>query len=309
MVETHNHEILPNSTGFSSETTSFESDILERIEVYVKADLNLRTVIRLLRADWPDHSFIPQRVSNEMAKINRNRASELSEAAQLLLLLHDRQLEDSNFFIAKDVDETTGCLRRLFWMEPQQRILYLRYSDVVLNDNTSQTNRFNMPLSVFVVVDNNGKSRIVACALVCGETTSDYEWILEKLMEVQNGLAPAILLVDEDPAMEAACAHIIPQTTVLNCIWHIGSLNVVKNLQPTLRQSWDAFLPRFWSARNALTTEDFEDKWSALIQDFGGEGRESVNAYLSRLFDRRERWGMGMGRNSFHSGTAIYAAS
>ena len=92
-----------------------------------------------------------------------------------------------------------------------------------------------MALSTFVVVDANAKSRIVACALVSGETTEDYEWILEQLLESSSGVAPGVLLVDEDPAMEAASANIIPQTTVLNCIWHLGSLNLAKNLQGALR--------------------------------------------------------------------------
>jgi len=43
-------------------------------------------------------------------------------------------------------------------MNPVQRELYLRYRDVVLNDSTAQTNRFNMPLNTFVVVDTNGKA-------------------------------------------------------------------------------------------------------------------------------------------------------
>jgi hypothetical protein len=46
---------------------------------------------------------------------------------------------------------------------------------------------------------------------------------------------------------------------------------------------------RFWEARNALTPDEFERKWSALIRDFG-EGRGGVKSYLLRLSDRRERW-------------------
>ena len=115
--------------------------MLERIRLYAKADLGLRAVLRLLRDDWPDHPFLAEKVSNSLTRARRGKKSEPSEAAQLVLLLRDRQTEDDGFFFRKDVEEGTGRLRRLFWMEPQQRVLYLRYQDVVLNDNTANTNR------------------------------------------------------------------------------------------------------------------------------------------------------------------------
>jgi zinc finger SWIM domain-containing protein 3 len=276
--------------------------MLERIRLYAKADLGLRAVLRLLRDDWPDHPFLAEKVSNSLTRARRGKKSELSEAAQLVLLLHDRQTEDDGFFFRKDVEEGTGRLRRLFWMEPQQRVLYLRYQDVVLNDNTANTNRFNMALSTFVVVDANAKSRIVACALVSGETTEDYEWILEQLLESSSGVAPGVLLVDEDPAMEAASANIIPQTTVLNCIWHLCSLNLAKNLQGALRSDWQTFLPRFWTARNALTPDEFDRMWSALARDFGGRNRTGVESYLQRLYDRRQRWAWAWVGSHFTAG-------
>jgi hypothetical protein len=45
--------------------------------------------------------------------------------------------------------------------------------------------------------------------LISSETTDDYEWILRCLLEAGEGLAPAVIIVDEDPAMEAACAIVI----------------------------------------------------------------------------------------------------
>ena len=60
-------------------------------------------------------------------------------------------------------------------MNSLQRDLYLRYHDILLNDNTAQTNWFNIPLNISVIIDINRKSQIVAYTLVSGETTDDYE--------------------------------------------------------------------------------------------------------------------------------------
>jgi hypothetical protein len=62
-------------------------------------------------------------------------------------------------------------------------ISFNRYHDVVLNDNTANTNRFKMPLSSFVGVDNEGHSMILANALVSSEDTEAYEWILDQLLK------------------------------------------------------------------------------------------------------------------------------
>ena len=46
------------------------------------------------------------------------------------------------------------------------------------NDNTCKTNKYSLPLSVFIIIDSDQWSRIVATAVVCDESVSTYEWIL-----------------------------------------------------------------------------------------------------------------------------------
>ena len=64
-------------------------------------------------------------------------------------------------------------------MSSTQITLWLEYYDVILNDNTAKTNYYQMPLSLFLVVDNNTKSQLVAQVLVSDETVESYKWILE----------------------------------------------------------------------------------------------------------------------------------
>ena len=64
-------------------------------------------------------------------------------------------------------------------MSPSQQDLYCRFYDVVLNDNTCKTNKYNMYLSVFMIKDNYGKFRNIANALIEDEMASTYTWILQ----------------------------------------------------------------------------------------------------------------------------------
>jgi hypothetical protein len=302
IVENHNHELQPGAAKFGRDLLKLDPEMVTKIELYTKADLGLSKVLILLKKEWPGHHFVSRQVSNAILKAKRGgEPLDVPQVVQLLGLLHDHQREDSRWFIRKDVDEHSGRLRRLFWMNPVQRELYIRYRDVILNDSTAQTNRFNMPLNTFVVVDADGKSRMVGCAMISGETTDDYEWILRSLLEAGEGLAPAVIIVDEDPAMEAACAIVVPETAMVNCIWHLGSLNLPKNLRGAFGASWDDFISRFWIARNALTTDEFERRWSAITRDFGGRGPKA-EAYLGRLFDRRIHWAWPWVRTHFTAG-------
>ncbi|PKY32940.1 hypothetical protein RhiirB3_420337, partial [Rhizophagus irregularis] len=86
-------------------------------------------------------------------------------------------------------DSITSSLTHLFWMSPKQQILWLRYHDVIMHDNTYKTNRYNRPLSLFVTPDNNLKTRIVAQAIVDDETQLSYEWVFQCVKEA-IGVSP-----------------------------------------------------------------------------------------------------------------------
>jgi len=54
----------------------------------------------------------------------------------------------------------------IFLMTSNQFLLWSRYSDVILHDNTSRTNKYNFPLSLFILVNNDGKLRLGAQAFL-----------------------------------------------------------------------------------------------------------------------------------------------
>ena len=93
----------------------------------------------------------------------------------------------------------------MLWMEPQQVELYIRYGSVVVHDNTAKTNIYGLPLSIFVVVDNNYNTRSVAQAFLDDETLESYSWNLKVILEA-FGIFLAVMITDADPAMDAAIA-------------------------------------------------------------------------------------------------------
>jgi hypothetical protein len=225
---THNDHVFNLATlEFNRHNKQISAMVYDKIASF-EGRFDLDQVIYLLGKDWPGKAFHRRTVANaiQRAKIQAVR-NEYSEAAELFQILQDKARKDNDWFISTELDNQ-GRLLRIFWMSPSQRSLYRRYRDVVLNDSTYKTNRFHMPLNVFVIVDNDGKSRLVGCSLVSGETIQDYEWILQQLLDANDNLPPHVILVDEDHAMEAACGNIIENTILMNCIWHLGHQNLNK---------------------------------------------------------------------------------
>ena len=78
------------------------------------------------------------------------------------------------WIVKSRLDPISRKLISLLWMSPIQRELYSRYNDVVVLDTTYNTNRFQMMLCIMTVIDNNYKTRIVACAVIEDETLETY---------------------------------------------------------------------------------------------------------------------------------------
>ena len=96
-------------------------------------------------------------------------------------------------------------------MTASQIILWSRYSDVILHDNTSRTNKYNYPLSLFILVDNEGKSRLGAQAFLNDETQESYKWVLQQTLDA-TGSEPQVIISDMDLAMDITYKTIYSQT-------------------------------------------------------------------------------------------------
>jgi hypothetical protein len=85
-------------------------------------------------------------------------------------------------------------------MSPMQRELYSKYNDVIIVDTTYNTNRFQLMLCIITIIDNNYKTRIVACAIIDDETLDTYRWIFDTML-TETGVSPGVIFTDSDPSM------------------------------------------------------------------------------------------------------------
>uniref|UniRef100_U9UGH7 MULE transposase domain-containing protein n=1 Tax=Rhizophagus irregularis (strain DAOM 181602 / DAOM 197198 / MUCL 43194) TaxID=747089 RepID=U9UGH7_RHIID len=137
-------------------------------------------------------------------------------------------------------------------MSSSQQELYKRFSDIVLNDNTCKTNKYNMYLSVFMIKDNYGRFRNVANALIEDELSSTYTWILQCLVKATDNIIPKSFWTDSEPGLINAVAQVFPNTS------HFYS---------------------FYACRNALCIEIFEQSYMPFQFNGGIQSTQSVESF------------------------------
>src|SRR5437588_2647074 len=135
-------------------------------------------------------------------------------------------------FVQPLINADSDRLCGIFWMTANQILLWSRYSDVILHDNTSRTNKYNYLLSLFILVDSDRKSRLGAQAFLNDETQESYEWILQQTLDA-TGIEPKVIITNMDLAMDVACQITYTNAYHIHCIWHMAQ-NLPKRLKNKL---------------------------------------------------------------------------
>jgi hypothetical protein len=73
-------------------------------------------------------------------------------------------------------------------MTPSQLELWYQYSNIVVQDVTCKTNRYEMALSLFIILDENQNIRLIAQALLIDKTKESHEWTFEQINLVTNNV-------------------------------------------------------------------------------------------------------------------------
>jgi len=195
-----------------------------------------------------------------------------------------------------ELHHETNSLDKLFWMSPEQVQRWMTYHDVILNDNTHKTNQYNMPLSLFVAIDNHFRTRLVAQAVVNDETKETYEWLLNATIKATNH-TPRVFITDADPGMDAAIDSQYSSAYPLHCLYHI-SQNLIRNLKAPLGNAYNDFLKDFYTCRNVLSPAEFDSQWLNLTATYP----KAADYLDSELYSSKARWAKAYTTKFFTAG-------
>ena len=139
-----------------------------------------------------------------------------------------------------------------------------------------------MPLSLFLAINNNTRSRLIAQALISDEITESYKWILECTKKATM-TELLVFITDADLTADAAIGQIYLTTYPIHYIFHISE-NLSKNLKSKLSDQYDNFVCDFFRCHNSVCEELFYERWLNLIKKYF-----SVKDYLMKaLYPSRQ---------------------
>ncbi|CAB4441269.1 unnamed protein product [Rhizophagus irregularis] len=178
----HNHPLISMIQEMAPRFRKLTKEMLADIEKYVvQGRMDSTSIYTLLKHDYPNQPIHKKDLYNAVYQFRQKHNPGDGDASQMLQLLMDWKDSDPLWIIKTRLDPVSRRLISLLWMSPTQKDLYNRYNDVVIVDSTYNTNRFQMILCVVTVVDNNYRTRIVACAIIEDETLDTYRWIFDNL--------------------------------------------------------------------------------------------------------------------------------
>ncbi|CAG8599621.1 16277_t:CDS:2, partial [Racocetra fulgida] len=223
---------------------SKSKEMKDLIESYTLCDLDVPSQVRLLHRLFSEATIVDYDVKNYVYKVRQSHEMQDGDTAKLLQHFEKERTKNPDWYVQPLIDSETNRLQGVFYMLSEQQELWQNYTDIILNDNTASTNAYNLPLSIFTIVDNNFKSRIVAQAILPDETSKSYRWLLQQTIDA-TGVHPGAFIIDADLDLESVVPKIYPNTFLLYCVWHIGR-NIEKQLSKTLGDRYSDFLKAFY---------------------------------------------------------------
>ncbi|XP_024965434.1 protein FAR1-RELATED SEQUENCE 5-like [Cynara cardunculus var. scolymus] len=123
----------------------------------------------------------------------------------------------------------------------------------------------------FVAIDNHKKSIVVGASLIRNESIVNFTWVLKAFMKA-HGSQPQFVITDQCVVMKQAIPIVFPEATHRLCMWHITK-KVKEKIYDHLAHG-TSFKSKFnkliWNVH--ISAEIFEEKWNALMDEFGLRG-------------------------------------
>ena len=90
----------------------------------------------MLQSLFSNQLFLTQDLTNAIQKIKREKKIVGSDASHLLKFLLKQQKEEPMMVVQPLINVNSNRLSSIFWMMANQILLWSRYSDIILHNNT-----------------------------------------------------------------------------------------------------------------------------------------------------------------------------
>ncbi|KAK6795980.1 hypothetical protein RDI58_009435 [Solanum bulbocastanum] len=278
-IREHNHELLPAQVHFFRSHRNVDP-------LNNDAKVRRKNMLASVSKQYGAYQFSGNLENLFRNQHDRGRSLTLEEGdAQVLLALFvHMQEENPKFFYAVDLNEEHR-LRNVFWVDAKGMDSYSNFGDVVSFDTTYFTNKYKVPLVLFIGANHHVQPTLLGCALIADDTVHTFLWLMRTWCLAMGGQGPRILLSDQNDNIKAAVGAILTNTQHYFSLWSI--LEKIPSRLDYLSMWHETFMAKFRKCiYKSWTEEHFERRWWKLIEKFSLREDEWVQS----LYEDRKLW-------------------
>ncbi|WVZ14801.1 hypothetical protein V8G54_012367 [Vigna mungo] len=295
----HNHALLDEKEiRFLPAYRDIPINNQARILLLSKVGCSVSLIMRVLEAEKGIEAghlpFFDRDIRNFI--ISQSSIDKENDASDVLKLCKDLKDNDDAFQYDFTLDESNK-LEHIISVFGDSIRAYEAFGDVVVFDTPYRINRYDMPLGLWVGVNNHGSSIFFGCVLLRDEKIPSFTWALKSFVRFVKGKCPQTILTDQDHALKEAVSTELPNTKHAFCIWHIAT-KLPTWFSFLLGTKYDDFKTEFYRLYNLECESDFEHQWDLMVGRFD----LSNNTYIEALYFHRQFWALAYLKEFFFAG-------
>ncbi|XP_059294829.1 protein FAR1-RELATED SEQUENCE 11-like [Lycium ferocissimum] len=288
----HNHLLLnKKEVRFLPAYRNIDIIDQKQITLLAKAGCSMSLIRRVLELEkGVDVGQLPF-TEKDIRNFLQSESSTNIEFDALELLKACKSLKDKDVDFQYDFTvDTCQRLEHIIWAFGDSIHAYELFGDVVVVDTTYRLNRYEMPLGVWIGVNNHVNSTFFGCVLLRNEKASSFSWALKSFVRLMNGKHPQTILTDQDLGLTEAIANEYLQfKSDFHKLYELGSVKEFEH-------QWDELIAKFdlESDRHIKLLYANHASWALPYSKgyfFAGmtttSRSESINAYLKRFLHAR----------------------
>ncbi|XP_027158742.1 protein FAR1-RELATED SEQUENCE 11 [Coffea eugenioides] len=307
-VNHHNHELLePNQVRFLPAYRTISDADKSRILMFAKTGISVQQMMRLMELEkCVEPGYLPfteKDVRNLLQSCRKVDPED--ESIDLLRMCRNIKDKDPNFMFDFTLD-LDNRLENIAWSYASSIQSYEIFGDAVVFDTTHRLSAFDMPLGIWVGINNYGMPCFFGCVLLREENLRTYSWALKAFLGFMNAKAPQTILTDQNMCLKEAIELEMPSAKHALCIWLIVA-KFPSWFNAVLGERYNEWKAEFYHLYNLESTEDFELGWRDMVNSFGLHS----NRHIASLFALRSLWALPYLRSHFFAGmtTTVHSKS
>ncbi|KAJ8767698.1 hypothetical protein K2173_020638 [Erythroxylum novogranatense] len=298
-VNHHNHELLePNQVRFLPAYRTISEVDKSRILMFAKTGISVQQMMRLMELEkCVEPGYLPfteKDVRNLLQSFRKLDPGE--ETIDLLRMCRNNKEKDPNFKFECTLDGNNR-LENIAWSYASSIQSYEIFGDAVVFDTTHRLTAFDMPVGIWVGMNNYGMPCFFGCVLLREENLRSLSWALKAFLGFMNGKAPQTILTDQNMCLKEAIGMEMPSTKHALCIWMIVA-KFPSWFNAVLGERYNEWKSEFHRLYVLESIDDFELGWRDMVNSFG----LNTNRHIANLYALRTLWALPYLRSYFFAG-------